>query len=339
MTRSAYRRPTGHDVADAAGVSQSTVSLVFSGKALGRVSAAAEERVRRAAQELGYRPHASASILRAGRARAVGLVVPDVTNPFLGRVLRGAQQEARPERYTVALIEPGEERDWQLTAMESLNAAAIDGMLLFAIDPPRDAHPDRLGPIVLLEASCPGFSTINLDVEAGTRAAVQHLLDLGHRRIGRLGVDLPRETFRVRGECWRRCVLDAGIERPNAPELVCGFDLNAARGAAHQLLQSAFRPTAVFCDDDLLAAGTMLAAHDLGISVPGQLSIMGFAGTILSEVATPQISTVMAHAETLGSLGMRALLDAIRGAPPRSEVVPMALTPRASTARPPDLEA
>ncbi|WP_344949459.1 LacI family DNA-binding transcriptional regulator [Actinomadura miaoliensis] len=333
-----HRRSTGRDVAELAGVSQATVSLVFSGKTSGRVSAEVEERVRHAAAQLGYRPHASASTLRAGRARTVGLLVPDITNPFLGHVLRGAQRAGREHGVTVALIEPGSERNWQLTAMNALNAAAIDGMMLFAIEPPPSAAPTDLGPTVLVEAVAEGFPSVLLDVRQGTAAAVGYLLELGHRRIAHLGADLPPTTFKARASQWRRLLRRAGVDATEAPEVLAAFDLHAARGAAHQLLSMTPRPTALFCDDDLLAAGALMAAHDLRIPVPDQLSIMGFAGTLLSEAATPQLSTVLAPAEELGALGLRTLLQAMDGQATSPEPLPMTLVPRASTAppRPPD---
>ncbi|MFG1997543.1 LacI family DNA-binding transcriptional regulator [Spirillospora sp. NPDC048911] len=323
-----HHRPTGHDVAKLAGVSQSTVSLVFSGKTTGRVSAEVEERVRHAATRLGYRPHTSASTLRAGRTRTVGLLVPDVTNPFLGHVLRGAQRAGRAHGITVALIEPGPDRDWQLTAMSALNAAAIDAMMLFGIEPPSAAP----GPTVLIEAVADGYTSVLLDVRQGTTAAVGHLLDLGHRRIAHLGTDLPPTTFKARASRWRRELDQAGLD---APEVLAGFSLQAARGAAHQLLSMTPRPTALFCDDDLLAAGALMAAHDLRIPVPAELSIIGFAGTLLSEAATPQLSTVIAPAEELGALSLQTLLQAMDGHPTTPRPLPMTLVPRASTAPPP----
>ena len=129
----------------------------------------ATEKKSHAAQQLGYRPHASASTLRAGRTRTVGLLVPDITNPFLGHVLRGAQRAGRADGITVALIEPGPERNWQLTAVEALNAAAIDAMMLFGIEPPLSEAP---GPTVLIEAVADGFTSVLLDVRQGTTAAV-----------------------------------------------------------------------------------------------------------------------------------------------------------------------
>ena len=142
-------RPTSIDVARCAGVSQSTVSLVFSGKGQGRVSDATAQRVRDCARELGYRPNVAAQALRLGASRAVALLVPDMTNPFFARVLRGAQRAAAAAGYIVILVDTQNDRHWESQSFEALRAGPVDGYLLFEV-----TAPDALGPdenIVLME--------------------------------------------------------------------------------------------------------------------------------------------------------------------------------------------
>src|SRR3982751_5892166 len=117
---SAPTRVTSVDVARKAGVSQSTVSLVLSGKAAGRISARTEEAVKAAAKELGYRPNVAGPALSTGVARTVALVVPDITNPFFGRVLRGAQRAAQSAGFTVVLVDIGNNRAWETTSLKAL---------------------------------------------------------------------------------------------------------------------------------------------------------------------------------------------------------------------------
>jgi DNA-binding LacI/PurR family transcriptional regulator len=137
IARAADSRVTSVDVARRAGVSQSTVSLVMSGKARGRVSAATEAAVRRAARDIGYRPNAAARALRTGAARSVALIVPDVTNPFFGHVMRGAQAAAWTAGYTVALVDTANDPAWELSSYEALRGGPVDGFLVFGIDPPK----------------------------------------------------------------------------------------------------------------------------------------------------------------------------------------------------------
>jgi DNA-binding LacI/PurR family transcriptional regulator len=330
------RRATGHDVAGRAGVSQSTVSLVLAGKAAGRVSPAIQRRVLEAAAELRYRPDASARALRSGRSRAVGLFVPDVTNPFLGRTLRGAQAAARRAGYDVALVEPGDDRDDQVRSMESLRAGAVDGLLLFVVEPPAEALAG-LAPVVLIEAERPGVPSVALEVARGTDALLAHLTELGHRRIAYLGAALDVATFRRRGERWSDHLDGLGVPTAERRRAAAPFTLDGGRTTAHGLLTNGPgpRPTAVFCDDDLLAAGARLAAADLGLDVPGDVSIAGFAGTILSESSVPALTTVLAPAEDLGATAMAKLLALIEGRPVEERTrLPVELAVRGSTAPP-----
>ena len=139
----AIERPTSIDVARCAGVSQSTVSLVLSGKARGRVSDATAERVRECARELGYRPNVAAQALRLGASRAVALLVPDMTNPFFSRVLRGAQRAAAKAGYIVILVDTQNDRHWESQSFEALRAGPVDGYLLFEVTAPGGARPRR----------------------------------------------------------------------------------------------------------------------------------------------------------------------------------------------------
>src|SRR5918997_2377434 len=189
-------RVTSVDVARRAGVSQSTVSLVFSGKAPGRISARTEAAVRAAADALGYRPNAAARALKTGAARTVALVVPDITNPFFGGLLRGAQTAARAAGYAVALIDTDNDRDWGVASAEALRAGPADGLLLFEVDPPRRAANSEA--IVVIESEGRGHPTVRLDAEGGTEAAIDHLLELGHRRVGHVASVHDRPTFRLR---------------------------------------------------------------------------------------------------------------------------------------------
>jgi LacI family transcriptional regulator, repressor for deo operon, udp, cdd, tsx, nupC, and nupG len=329
---------TSRQVALQAGVSQSTVSLVLSGKARGRVTVKLQDRVFEAAQELGYRPNHSARALRSGRSRALGLLVPDVTNPFLGRVLRGAQSAARQHSYAVALVEPGDDRDFQIEVMQSLQAGSVDGLVLFVVAPPAPAIAKRLGPIVLIEAESEGMPSVVLDIASGAQQALDHLRQLGHRRIAYLGADIPLETFRKRTREWDRATAELGMTSDDRWRYMrlSGFSHQSAREVARELLMEQPPATAIFCDDDVLAAGVRLAAADLHRSVPRDLSIVGFAGTVLSEVVTPALTTVIAPAEELGACAIEQLIALIEERADHSlrTVLPVHLEIRQSTAPP-----
>jgi DNA-binding LacI/PurR family transcriptional regulator len=318
---------TSVDVARRAGVSQSTVSLVLSGKGRGRISAPTEAAVRRAADELGYRPNVAARALRTGVARTVGLVVPDVTNPFFGHVLRGAQRAARTAGYAVALVDAGRDRDWELASIEALRAGPADGVLLFGID----ASPDAVGHAVGIEVAPGGLPVVRLDVEAGTDAAVAHLVELGHRRVGHLAATVGASTFRARAARLHAALAAEGLEIAATARGPIEFD--GAAEAAAALLEAGC--TAVFCDDDVLAGGMYLAARRAGIAIPAQLSVVGFDDLDFARVLEPPLTTVAADPEALGAAAFAALAADLAGDEVAAEqVLPVRLIVRGSTAPP-----
>ena len=332
IERSVQHRVTSVDVARRAGVSQSTVSLVFSGKGPGRVSEATQERVRRSARELGYRPNVAAQALRLGSSRAVALLVPDVTNPFFGRVLRGAQRAAQAAGYTVALVDTGNDRTWEAQSFEALRAGPVDGYLLFEVSAPEALGPDQHA--VLIETEAPGRASVRFDAEGGAADAFEHLLELGHTRVGHLAADFDAPTFHLRDVARRRVLADAGLEPDALPRAATAIGIDEARDAAGPLLDE--RPTAVFCDDDVIAAGLYLAARERGLRIPEDLSVVGFDNMDFARVLAPPLTTVALDAERLGAIAFE-LLDARMGGrrARRRVVLPAELLVRESTARPP----
>ena len=305
-------------------MSQSTVSLVLSGKSAGRISARTEAAVRAAAEELGYRPNVAARALRTGTARTVGLVVTDVTHPFFGPVLRGAQIAAWRAGYAVALVDVANDPDRELASFEALRAGPVDGFMFFTIDPPETTGEH----LVALEVSPPGMAFVRFDTERGTELAVRHLLELGHTRIGHLGSDLDAETFRLRRETIVRLVGDAPYAR--AP-----LRFEPARDAARSLLAGADRPTAVYCDDDLLAGGAYLAARELGLRIPDDVSVVGFDDLPFAQVFDPPLTTIRIDPEALGSEAFDVLAALMAGEPaPPGRILPVELVVRSSTAAP-----
>jgi DNA-binding LacI/PurR family transcriptional regulator len=327
---SSIERPTSNDVARCAGVSQSTVSLVFSGKGRGRVSETTAERVRACARELGYRPNAAAQALRLGASRAVALLVPDMTNPFFSRVLRGAQRAAAEAGYIVILVDTRNDRHWESQSFDTLRAGPVDGYLLFEV-----SAPDALGPdenVVLMETEAPRRPSVRFDGEGGATAAFEHLVELGHRRIGHLAAAFRALTFQHREQARRRVLSGAGLDPDAQPRLTTQITIEDARVTGRALLED--EPTAVFCDDDVIAAGLYLAARDLGVRIPGELSVIGFDDMDFARVLDPPLTTVALDAELLGSTAFDLLERRLNGARTRKRIVlPAELLVRGSTAR------
>ena len=322
---------TSVDVARRAGVSQSTVSLVFSGKGRGRVSEETQERVRRCARELGYRPNVAAQALRLGRSRAVALLVPDVTNPFFSRVLRGAQRAAQAAGYTVALVDTANDRRWEEQSFEALRAGPVDGDLLFEVSAPEALGSDQA--VVMMEAEAPGRPSVRFDAEGGAAAAFEHLVDLGHRRIGHLAAAFDAPTFHLREAARVRVLSEAGLDPATQPRALTPITIDDARDAAGALLEE--QPTAVFCDDDIIAAGLYLATRERGLHVPRDLSVIGFDDMDFARVLDPALTTVALDAELLGASGFELLESRMAGRRTRRRMVlPAELLVRGSTAPP-----
>ncbi len=257
----------------------------MSGKAAGRVSAETEKAVRRAAADLGYRPNVAARALRTGAARSIALIVPDVTNPFFGHVMRGAQAAAWTAGYAVALVDTANDPEWQLSSYEALRGGPVDGFLVFGIDPPPPRRGARGERIVLMEDEAPGHPSVRLDSAGGTDAVMAHLLGLGHRRIGRIAAPFDRHAFRDREERWRAALVEAGADPDAMPHRRSEITFAAAHEAALALLGAPDPPTAIFCDDDILAGGVYLAARDLRLRIPRDVSVVGFDGLDFTQPA------------------------------------------------------
>ncbi|MFF4651084.1 LacI family DNA-binding transcriptional regulator [Streptomyces sp. NPDC001380] len=316
-----------------AGVSQATVSLVFSdGGGAHRVSEATRERVRDAARTLGYRPHAAGRQLRLGRTGLVLLAVPNILGPFFARVLAGAHEEAGAHGLAV-VVSSG----WSsATLARATTTSQFDGLLVCSPDDSQLGELPESTPVVFLDsdpAHARGAArrlTVGLDVAGGMRAAVEHLASLGHRRIGHLRSTLSAHTFRARQAGFEEAargleVVEAGVALNDG--------LPAARAAARTLLDRPDRPHAVVCDDDVVAAGLYRAAAELGLRIPEDVSVVGMDDIAAAALLTPPLTTVDLPGELLGRRGVAALAALLAGGPAAEpEPLPTALVVRGSTA-------
>jgi len=335
---------TIHDVARRAGVSPGTVSRATRGYE--GLTAATRERVMRAVEELGYRPHPAAQRLSSGRSLTVAVTVPFFTLPSMSARLSGAINLLAGTPYDLIIhnIQVPSER---VACFQQIpHRRQADGLLIISISPLCDTEVAWLNqaeiPIVMIDADHPGltnFRRVVVDDEEGGRLATRHLLELGHRRIGFVGdhTDNPfhftSTRDRLRGHL--QALEAAGLPvRPD--DRVQGEHCRAeARRLAGRLLASSDRPSAIFAASDTQAAGVLEAARDLGLRVPDQLSVIGFDDIELAEIVG--LSTVRQPLFRSGQRGMQLLLDAVRGHPypPGREVLPLELVVRGTTG-PPD---
>ncbi|MEU2157438.1 LacI family DNA-binding transcriptional regulator [Streptomyces sp. NPDC019396] len=334
QAEASVQRPTSRDVARAAGVSQATVSLVLGDKWRGRVSERTALLVRQAAQELGYRPNLAARSLRLGRTRTALLVVPALTNEFFARVHAGAAGVAAEHDFGVVLYPSpegiGPAKDPFASARSALDGVIASSMAAGALKAIRGTDL----PLVMLDSdpADPGSAAqVNLDIAGGMRQVTDHLLALGHREFVHLASAIPSWTFEVRA----RALDEAAREVPGASLLrvPSPLDVDGARAAAERALTvpGRPRPTALVCDDDIVAAGACKAARRLGLRVPEDVSVTGFDDMTLATALEPELTTVRLPAEQVGAAGMSALLSVLAGRTPVPGDLPVTLVPRAST--------
>jgi len=311
-------------VARVAGVSQSTVSIVLAGKAEGRVKPETGRAVREAARRLGYRPNIAARNLRLGRTRTVLLVVPTLISPIFGAVYTGAARVAGEQGFGI-VVHPWD--DDASPARSPVDIEAIDGVLASSLGGGVAGFGDV--PLVVLDNDpADPAPAVNFDVAGGMRAITRHLAGLGHHRLGHLAAAVDTWTFHVRSEVLTATGALTGREH-------CAIDVAAAREAALALLDRPDRPTAVVCDDDLIAAGAYKAARHLGLDVPHDVSVTGFDDILVATALEPELTTIRLPAERLGARAMAALLACLDGHAPADVSLPGELIVRGSTAPPP----
>jgi len=292
------------EVAERAGVSVGTVSNVLNRPEA--VAPATRERVRRAIDELGFVRNESARHLRAGRSRTLGLVVLDVTNPFFTDVARGVEDAANEAGLAVILCNSDERREKEQAYLDLLEEQRVQGVLITPVDAEGDGLArlrQRGVPVVLVDrhAGDGAHCSVAVDDVLGGELAAAHLRDLGHERIAYVSgpMSLAQCADRYRGAV-------TGGEM----EILAGAALNVASGrdAGERLLGLRNPPTAVFCANDLLALGVLQVMVARGLSVPGDLSIVGYDDIEFAAAAAVPLSSVRQPRHLLGRTAAELLL-------------------------------
>lgn len=334
-------RATAHDVAARAGVSQPTVSLVMSGNPKARVSAVTRSRVLRAAEELGYRPNVLAQGLVRRRSFALGVVVPDLANPFFAAVVSGAEKVAAKAGYAVFLCEAGETSAED--HLDALKSRQIDGVILDAVGAAALTAESLSGiNVVLVDEALEEYPGIVSDAEHAGELAAGHLLSLGHRSFAFIGPAIDASAFRLRERGFAKTLRAAGValasERLRRASPTVGGGVQGMRA----LLALRPRPTAVFCANDLTAIGALKACARAQVSVPRDVSIVGCDDIELAQLVTPELTTVAIPAREMGARAARLLIRQLSGeavAPGgrQSRALPVRLVTRGTTAAAPQV--
>jgi DNA-binding LacI/PurR family transcriptional regulator len=301
------------DIARVAGVSHSTVSRALSDSPL--VNTETKARIRRLAIEMGYSPDARARSLVLGRTRTVGVVVTSIADPFMAEVVQGIESTASDHGYSVLLASSNSEPEREIAAVDMLHSKRVDSVIVTS---------SRIGalyadylrridvPVVLLnnhtEQSGRYTFSVTVDNEHGGCLATAHLVELGHRRIAYITGAGDNSSSAGRMAGYRQALAESGI--PFDPGLVVQGDGRASGGdrALPQLLATADRPTAVFCYNDMTAIGLLRAAGMVALSIPHDLSVVGFDDIPFASYVVPALTTIAQPKFTMGQQSMRMAL-------------------------------
>jgi LacI family repressor for deo operon, udp, cdd, tsx, nupC, and nupG len=330
-----------YEVAKRAGVSTATVSRVLSRPSV--VAPGTRRRVLRAVERLGYAPNSAAKNLRTLRSGKLLVTVPDISNPFFSLILQGIEEAAHRAGYAVLLgdTQHNEKREERYALM--LKRKEADGLIFLGHRLPKEAASlvraaaPRCAPVVNGCEFSPrlGVPSVHIDNAKAAYEALDHLVGLGHRRIGAITGPLvsPLSRDRLRGATSRAKAAGATHD---LIVLHGDFSIESGVAAAEQLLSRTNPPTAVFCFNDEMAMGVMETARARGLRVPEDLSVVGFDDIRFARYMDPPLTTIAQPMREIGEGTVRLLLDILRGnaIAPVSVTLPHKLVIRATTASP-----
>lgn len=306
---------TIRDVAARAGVSVATVSKVINERY--GVAADTYARVRAVIAELGYEASLVAQSLRNTQTNVIGILVADL-EPFSTELLKGAADAIRGSGFELVVYSAGgrvgDHVGWERRYLSRLSGTLVDGAVLVT---PTVVDVSYGAPVVAVDPHTgpSEFPTIDSDNLKGAQIAVEHLLGLGHRRIGMLTGRPDLQSARLREEGYRSALAAAGVSVEEGLVRIGAYDPEVSSAAAVELLSLPDRPTAVFAANDLTAIATIESAAELGLRVPADLSVVGFDNVPESALCTPPLTTVEQPIREMGRRAVEMLIGLVRGEP------------------------
>ena len=323
------------DVAERAGVSTATVSHVINETRF--VSEELRQRVYQAIEALNYRPNAIARSLRRRKTQNVGMIVPDISYPFLAEVVRGVEDTGFELGYNVILCDSDGDLEREADYIELLQEKKVDG-IVFAAAGESSSYVQALieqgMPVVVCDRELPGVEvdTVIADNVGSGYQATEHLIGLGHRRIGCIAGPQELEISNKRVEGYKGALEQHGI--PPREELIVRGDFRCRGGyeAMRELLALDAPPTAVFACNDLMAMGAICAASKRRLRIPQDVAIVGCDDIALASFTNPSLTTVAQPKHEMGAAAVEILVERIRdkSKPPTRRLLPTELVRRDS---------
>lgn len=334
-------KATIYDVAREAGVSIAAVSQVINGK--GKISEERRMEILQVMERLNYKPSVIAAALTGKKTFTLGLLIPDISNPFFAEVARAVEDQAHRQGYSLIICSTDNDDARVERYVSLLMQKSVDGMIIATgVERKEVLEPllQKSIPITMVARELPDTEvpTVSVHDAEGGRLAARHLTELGHTRLAVLSEHPKVSSTRERIRGVREVLAETGLPLPEERVRSCGSDL-VRDGKRHtlELLQGEHPPTALFCCNDLIAIGALQAAKELGIPVPEEVSIVGFDNTILATVTDPLLTTIAQPTELMGKLAVDLTLgsvDKTKLEKTEKSVLPPELIIRHSTAPP-----
>ncbi|MDQ0974735.1 LacI family purine nucleotide synthesis repressor [Neobacillus niacini] len=327
-------KPTIYDVAKEANVSIATVSKVLNNT--GRISEKTKNKILQIMKELEYQPSSVATALTGKKTFTIGVLVPDIANPFFAEVARALENNARETGYSIILCSTDYQLEREHDYLELLLKKQVDGIIIAT--EPKDLK--KLRSLNARNVPCVLFSIDHLaldyhvvttdDVRGGYLAG-RYLYENGHRQFAVI-TEPRRVSGRLRVDGFKKALVDEGVDLENAFVIEAKSKIEEAKKAAQQILSLEQRPTAVFASTDLIAVVFINEARKAGVSVPEDISIIGFDNTIHAEISDPGLTTIAQPIAKLASYTIEQLLESIEnpGMPPSKIMLAPALIERDS---------
>jgi LacI family transcriptional regulator len=305
-------RATIREIASAAGVSIATVSRVINGRP--DVAPDTREAVLQVVRDHGFSTNRSARALSGGRTGLVGVTLPIVQAAYFAFILAGSSEALYEQDMRIVLCPTLHQHEREITLLDRLMHGTTDGAVLML---PEETNEElkalqRMGyPFVVVDPRVPldeGIPAVSAAHASGARAAVEHLLSLGHRRIGAITGPPAWMATTERLQGYRGALAAAGVMPDPALVAESNFEIVSGEKAAHDLLGLPDRPTAIFAFNDNAAVGTLRVARELGLRVPEDLSVVGFDDSEQAAIVTPALTTVRQPLAEMGRMAVSLLL-------------------------------
>jgi DNA-binding LacI/PurR family transcriptional regulator len=327
------------EIARRANVSTATVSRTLNQS--GPVKAATARKVWRAVTAMNYYPNSHARTLVSGRSRLIGLIVSDITNPFFPELVRAFEDLAAQKQYDLLLTSTNYDTSRMTTCLRRMLERKVDGVAMMTSEMDtsliRELSKRNL-PIVFMDVGQmgPRMSHVSIDYGNGIRQAVDHVASLGHRNIGFITGPLDLHSARTRRQAFVDGMRDHKITLERRLVREGTHTADGGEKAMKELLKLAKIPSAVVCSNDWTAIGALHAIHEAGLSVPHDISLVGFDDIPLTSYTTPTLTTVRMSARDVGATAFQALFSLIGEQHVEGDVyqVPTRLVVRESTTRP-----